>query len=89
MNTNAKQMFENYLKASGIDLQQASSDVALFAAQRAAHLASLTGQAGFQEAVEAEADRVWMFATGRAVRAGDANDARLWGIVAGFLLTAG
>jgi hypothetical protein len=81
-------LLENYLKASGIDLQQASADVALFAAQRSAHLAAAAGQAGFQEALEAEADRVWLFATGRAVRAGDASDARLWGVVAGFLISA-
>lgn len=88
MSANSKQLLEQYLKSSGVDLQQASADVAMFAAQRSAHLAAAAGQAGFQEAVEAEADRVWLFATGRAVRAADANDARLWGILAGFLISS-
>lgn len=78
--------FAKALRATGIELQTMAGDVGVFAAQRGAHLSAIAAEPGFHEAVEAEADRVWMFAARRAVRLGDAADARAWGLIHGFLL---
>ncbi len=79
-------LFGDALRETGIDLQAAPAEIGVFATQRAAHLALIAGEPGIEEAVIAERDRVWGFAARRAVRSGDAADARAIGLIHGVLL---
>ncbi len=73
------------LKDQGLEFRDQGRALQTFAAQRAAHLAALVGQPGFEQAVRAEADSVALEAAKHAVRAGDATDARIAGIIQGVL----
>lgn len=88
MNTNVKQQFAEALSATGIDLQRAPAEIAEKAAESAARLTLAANELGFAEAVEAESQRVWLFAASRAVRSADAVDARAFGLIHGFLIAA-
>lgn len=88
MNDKTKQLFQAALDATLGDLQRQPADIAAFAAERAAHLTLASSEPGFAMAIEAEAHRVWLFAAGRAVRVGDAADARAIGLIHGVLLAA-
>lgn len=59
------------------DSEQAARDVALYALQRADHLALVVGQVGYEQAVKAERDNVRMHAALTAARLSDVADARL------------
>lgn len=76
------------LADTGVELKAAAADVALYAEQRAEHLAEIANEAGFAEAVIAERDAVASYAARGAVRTADAGDQRLLGLVHGFLLAA-
>lgn len=78
--------FEQALKQTGADLAALPAEVAAYAAQRGAHLATYGQVPGFLRAVEAEADSVWLFATRRAMNKADAADARVWGLIQGLLM---
>lgn len=88
MKDSIKQQFEHALAATGVQLQQTGAEVAAFAADRTAHLAAASAEPGFAQVMEDEQLRVWLFAAGRAVRAGDAADARAFGLIQGLLLGA-
>ena len=62
--------------------------VGAYAAERAAHLATLSGQPGFEDAVLAERDNVVLRAGIAATQRGDNIDQRLIGIIQGALRTA-
>lgn len=81
-----KKQFEAALSATGIDLKIAAAGVVEFAAMSAARLASATHEVSFPEMVQAEADRVFLFAAKRAVRSADAADAQAIGLIRGVLL---
>lgn len=85
---NTKKLLADALRETGLDLSQSADDVAAFALHRATHLAAIAGQAGFGEALADEAQRVWLYAADRTVRAGDAADARVFGLLHGVLLGA-
>lgn len=87
MNANElKGALSSAIAATGASLKQSAAEVALFTAQRTAHLATLVGQPGFEEAVVAERNSVAMFAGIKAVEEADAADARLLGLIEGVLL---
>jgi len=76
------------ITATGVSLKKSAADVALYTTQRAAHLSTLVGQPGYEEAVAAERDAVLLYAGVAAVREADAADMRLVGIIEGVLLSA-
>lgn len=59
--------------------------VARYAAERAAHLASIIGEPGYAEAVEIEVQNVALRAGISAVDSADAADAQIVGIITGAL----
>lgn len=88
MKDSIKEQFERALTSTGLQLQQSGAEVAAFAAARSAHLAAASAEPGFAQVLEDEQLRVWLFAAGRTVRAGDAADARAFGLIQGLLLGA-
>lgn len=78
--------FEQALKQTGLDLQAMPGEVAAYATQRGAYLASFGSVPGFLRAAEAEADNVFLFGARRAVDKADAADARAWSLIQGVLL---
>ena len=78
--------FEQALKQTGLELQALPGEVAVYAAQRGAYLASFGQVPGFLRAVEAEADNVFLFSARRAMSAADAADVRAWSLIQGVLL---
>jgi hypothetical protein len=83
--TNLRGALDAAIRETGAMLHKSSADVAVYAAQRAAHLATIVGQAGFDEAVVAERDAVILFAGLSAVRNADAADERIVGLIHGAL----
>lgn len=64
------------------------SDVALYMAQRAAHLSTITHEPGFGQAVRAEANNVALMAGIEVSQVARAVDHRLFGIIVGALHVA-
>ena len=73
------------LRETGGSLKTSSAEVAAYAATRAAHLATISNEPGFDEALIAERDNVLAFAGVSAVRNADAVDARIIGLIHGAL----
>lgn len=90
MKPNIQQQFADALSQTGIELKNAGADVAMFAAQRAAHVAAVAAanEPGLDQAIRDEQHRCFLFATGRPVRSADAADAQAWGLIHGLLLGA-
>lgn len=88
MKPNIQQQFADALTQTGVDLKQAGADVALFTAQRGAHVASVAAanEPGLEQVMRDEQDRCFLFATGRTVRSGDVADAQAWSLFRGFLI---
>lgn len=82
---NLKGALDAAIRDTGALLRKSSADVAVYTAQRAAHLATIVGQTGYQEAVIAERDAVLLFAGLSAVRGADAADAHIVGLIHGAL----
>ena len=81
-------LIEQAAKDSGIELRAAAREVGVYAASRAAYLAGLVGQAGYDLAWRAETDNVALFAGIRAVREADSKQARFIGVLQGALWMA-
>lgn len=88
MKPSIQQQFAAALSQTGVDLKQAGADVALFTAQCAARVAAVAAanEPGLPQVLRDEQDRAFLFATGRAVRSGDAADAQAWGLIHGLIL---
>lgn len=71
----------------GVTIRAELAGVAAYAAERAAHLATIANEPGFELAVRAERDAVALRAGIGAVQQADAADARVVGIIHGVLLT--
>lgn len=82
---NLKGALDAAVRETGAMLRKSSADVAAYTAQRAAHLMTIEGQAGFQEAVIAERDAVLTFAGMSTVRGADAADSHIVGLIHGAL----
>lgn len=80
-----KAALEAALRETGVQLLHSTADVAIYTAQRAAHLSTIVGQEGFDEALQAERDAVCLFAGVSAVKEADAADARIVGLIQGAL----
>lgn len=70
---------------TGLELKKAKDEVAVYMAERTAHLAQIVGLDGFDLAVIAERDNVAMFAGLSAVAQSDAIKDRVLGILQGAL----
>jgi len=83
-----QRVLQDALRETGMQLKQSAVDVAVYAAGRAAHLTTIVGQPGFDEALRAERDNVVLFAGVSAVRTADAADQRIVGLIWGALAIA-
>ena len=81
-------LFDGLIKQVGDRIQKGSAELAAYAAGRSEYLTTLVGQPGFEEAVQAEADAVWLEAGITAVEEGDALDAILVAKIHGGLAMA-
>ena len=80
--------FKNLLDGSVAEMPERPDSIdviAAYAAQRAAHLAPLVNEEGFEDALIAEADSIAMRIGLKAVREGDARDAYSRGLILGAL----
>lgn len=73
-------------KELGVELRLDLANVTLYAAERTAYLASLVGQAGYDEAVIAERDNVVLRAGISSVQSADKLDQRIVGLIYSTLL---
>ena len=78
-------VLEDALRDAGVDLQKTGAALREYVAERMLHLATITGEPGYAEALQAEGQAVVLFAANRAIDAADAMDARVLGIVEGLL----
>ena len=85
---NLKSLFEDAIAETGVSLQVGAAELAAYAAERSAHLATLVGDPGFSIALRAERDAVALRAGITAVQEGDAADARIVGVIHGALSIA-
>jgi hypothetical protein len=85
MNIDFGDIIQSAANDAGVELGKAKADVTLYAQERAAHLQTIAGQPGFDEALRAEANAVIIFAANRAVDLADAQDAKVWGVIFGLL----
>ena len=80
-----ERLLKDAAKETGRDLKANLAEVTLYAAERTAYLSTLVGQPGFEEAVRAERDNVTLKSGIASVKAADAADARVVGIIQGVL----
>lgn len=85
MEEQLKNLLESALAETGADLQKTVSEVALYAAERTAILATLIGQPGYELAVIAERDNVVLMSGLQAVDQADAVRQRIIGVIQGAL----
>ena len=78
-------LFQDAIAETGVEIRVGLAELATYAAERSAHLATLVGDPGFSMAVAAERDAVALKAGIVAVRQADQADARLVGIIQGGL----
>lgn len=60
----------------GVELKDNLNEVSQYASERAAHLSTIVGQPGWDEALVAERDNVAIYATSAAVQQADQLDQR-------------
>ncbi len=81
-------MIDDAVTDTGVELKQAKDDLAAYMAERAAHLSSIAGEPGFEQAVTAERNNIALRA-GLAVHdQARAADQRLVGMIAGAIRVA-
>lgn len=85
MKQELKNVLDAAIKETGVAVKADSAELAAYAAQRAAILATLIGQPGYELAVIAERDNVVLKAGIAAVGQADAAQARLIGVIQGAL----
>lgn len=83
-----EQLFKDAAAETGIELAGSASTLAKFAADQAAGLSKIKGEAGFQDAVLAARDSVALKAGISASRAASAAEQRVVGIIQGSLRIA-
>lgn len=83
-----RELFEDAVKETGISLRVGVAELAEYAAERSAHLATLVGDPDFSMAVRAERDAVALKAGLTAVQQADVADAKLVGVIQGGLTFA-
>ncbi len=80
-----KALLKDAFDEAGKELRIDLNALALYAQERAAHLATLAGQPGFELALRAERDNVTLRAGIAAVEQADATDQRIVGLIHGAL----
>jgi hypothetical protein len=75
------EVLDSVASTTGRSLKRSAAELAVFAAERAVHLASIVGQPGYDEAVRAETNAVMYEAGIQAIGEADAVDARLIGAI--------
>lgn len=80
-----ERLLKDASRETGRDLKGNLAEVTMYAAERTSYLSTLVGQKGFEEAVRAERDNVALKAGIKSVKAADAADARIVGIIQGVL----
>ena len=85
MEATIKNLLESALAETGADLEQTASEIALYAAERTAYLATIIGLDGYEQAVIAERDNVVLRAGLAAVGEADATRERIIGVIHGAL----
>lgn len=88
MQDDIKAMFEGMFEEMKASLRGDVQALANYAAERTAHLSTLVGQAGFDQAVIAERDNVALRAGIKAVAQADAIDARRVELISRLLAIA-
>ena len=78
-------LFQDAIEETGVGLQIGVAELATYAAERSAHLATLVSDPDFQLAVRAERDAVALKAGITAVQQADVADARIVGVIQGAL----
>lgn len=80
-----KSLFNDAIVDAGSSLNTTSEELAAFAAERTNHLANIVGDPGFEEALRAETDNVFIQASIIIVERADALDAKIQGLIAATL----
>lgn len=83
-----KTLLDNALKESGRELSVDKDELAVYAAERAAILATVaaSGETGFEDVLKAERDNVALKAGLVITKNASAVDQRLLGLIQGFLM---
>lgn len=80
-----ERILKDAVKETGVELQQSTRAIALYMNERAIHLASISGQPGFEQALRAERNSVALKAGISAAHNADQADARILGLIQGLL----
>lgn len=80
-----KDLLEDTLRETGLQLTEQIDTLAVYAAERAEHLANISGEPGFAQAVTAERDALAIRAGIAAVDVASSTEQRLLGVIAGAL----
>lgn len=83
-----RDLIKSYLAETGEELDASADELAVYAASRAAHLATIAGEPGFEVAVRAERDSIALKAGIAVTLNAAAADQRLIGIIQGSLQVA-
>lgn len=78
-------LLQDVIEETGASLKTGAAELAEFAAERSAHLATLVGDPGFDQAVRAERDAVALRAGLVTTHEADAADQRIVGAIHGGL----
>lgn len=81
MEASIKNLLESALSELGSDLEKTTDEVAMYAAERTAVLATIIGLPGYEAAVIAERDSVALFAGLNAVEVAEKTRERILGII--------
>jgi hypothetical protein len=83
-----RQLLEDAVKETGVDIEESLDSLALFMSERALHLSTIVAEPGFPQAVRAERNRVALHAGLSVAHDADKADHRMLGIVQGALALA-
>src|SRR5688500_10084803 len=83
-----EKMLKDALRETGASLQQRAKEVAQYMAERTAHLSTIVGEPGFEQALRAERNNIALKAGLKVADNAEAADQRLVGIIQGALSVA-
>lgn len=86
MDPDFEDLLRGAIRETRAELAMDADELVRYTAERAAHLTTLAGQAGFARAVVAERNAVALKAGLDATLQAEAADARLVGVISGVLL---
>lgn len=85
---NMRHLLRDALNETGLELSTSFDEVAAYSIERAAHLATITNDHGFDKALRAERNNVCMMAGLNVADSANALDQRIIGIIQGALAIA-